>query len=106
MDEFAMSRQRHRKNNRLQPAENRPSTRQSSHSSNNTQRPPRRPQPSVLICKRFGEEIKIDYYPSTSAAECSLIREMRVEEGKEKIGKNQQLPLSRAKVAVPRKIFR
>jgi hypothetical protein len=38
-------------------------------------------KPSVLVHKRFGEEIKIDYYPNTPAAECSLIQEMRIEAG-------------------------
>jgi hypothetical protein len=38
-------------------------------------------KPSVLVCKRFGEEIHIDYYPNTPATECSLTKEMRIEEG-------------------------
>lgn len=37
--------------------------------------------PSVLVRKRFGEEIDIKYSPKAAAAECSLLREMRVEEG-------------------------
>jgi ABC-type ATPase with predicted acetyltransferase domain len=37
--------------------------------------------PSVLVRKRFGEEIDIKYYPSAAAAECSLLKEMKVEEG-------------------------
>ncbi len=37
--------------------------------------------PSVNIHKRFGEEIQIDYYPNIAKAECSLIKEMKVEEG-------------------------
>ncbi|MCW4024950.1 MAG: ABC transporter ATP-binding protein [Candidatus Bathyarchaeota archaeon] len=37
--------------------------------------------PSVLVRKRFGEEIDIKYYPNTPAAECSLIKEMKVERG-------------------------
>lgn len=37
--------------------------------------------PSVLVRKRFGEEIDIKYYPNAVAAECSLLREMRIEEG-------------------------
>ena len=37
--------------------------------------------PSVLVHKRFGEEIQINYFPNVGAAECSLISEMRIEEG-------------------------
>ena len=36
--------------------------------------------PSVFVVKRFGEEIDIKY-PSATACECSLIKEMRVEVG-------------------------
>jgi ABC-type ATPase with predicted acetyltransferase domain len=64
-------------------------------------------RPSVLVRKRFGEEIKIDYYPNTPAAECSLIREMRVEEGtREDWQKLSSFHYRGHKVAVPRKIFR
>jgi ABC-type ATPase with predicted acetyltransferase domain len=38
-------------------------------------------KPSVLVHKRFGEEIKINYYPNEPAPECSLIKEMKFEEG-------------------------
>ncbi len=37
--------------------------------------------PSVNIHKRFGEEIQIDYYPNIAKAVCTLIKEMKVEEG-------------------------
>ena len=37
--------------------------------------------PSVHVHKRFGEEIQINYYPNEVAAECSLVREMRIEQG-------------------------
>ena len=37
--------------------------------------------PSVHIHKRFGKEITINYHPNTPARECSLIREMHIEEG-------------------------
>ncbi|MEM1566723.1 MAG: ATP-binding cassette domain-containing protein [Candidatus Bathyarchaeia archaeon] len=37
--------------------------------------------PSVHIHKRYGKEITVQYYPNTPAKECSLIREMRIEEG-------------------------
>jgi ABC-type lipoprotein export system ATPase subunit len=38
-------------------------------------------KPSVLIRKRFGEEIQIKYYPNIPATECSLTKEMKIEEG-------------------------
>jgi ABC-type lipoprotein export system ATPase subunit/GNAT superfamily N-acetyltransferase len=64
-------------------------------------------KPSVLVRKRFGEEIKIDYYPNTPATQCSLIREMRIEEGtKEDWQKLSGFHYRGHKVAVPRKIFR
>jgi ABC-type ATPase with predicted acetyltransferase domain len=64
-------------------------------------------KPSVLVHKRFGEEIKINYHPNTSATECSLIREMRVEEGtREDWQKLSGFHYRGHKVAVPRKIFR
>jgi ABC-type ATPase with predicted acetyltransferase domain len=64
-------------------------------------------KPSVLIRKRFGEEIQIDYCPNEPAAECSLIREMRIEEGtKEDWRKLSVFHYRGHKVAVPRKIFR
>lgn len=63
-------------------------------------------KPSVLVWKRFGEEIKIDYY-NAPVAECSLIREMRVEEGiREDWQKLSVFHYRGHKVAVPRKIFR
>lgn len=37
--------------------------------------------PSVHIHKRFGKEITVKYGPNTPARECSLLQEMRVEEG-------------------------
>jgi len=37
--------------------------------------------PSVHIHKRFGKEITVNYYPNKSAKECSLAKEMQVEEG-------------------------
>jgi hypothetical protein len=39
-------------------------------------------KPNVLVNKRFGEEIKIDYYPtSLEVSQCSLVKEMRLEDG-------------------------
>lgn len=37
--------------------------------------------PSVHIHKRFGKEVSVKYYPNEPAKECSLIKEMRIEEG-------------------------
>jgi GNAT superfamily N-acetyltransferase len=60
----------------------------------------------VLVHKRFGEEIQIDYYPNTPAAECSLIREMTIEQGtKQDWEKLSGFHYRGHKVAVPRKIF-
>jgi ABC-type lipoprotein export system ATPase subunit len=37
--------------------------------------------PSVHVHKRFGKEITVSYYQNTLNRECSLVKEMRVEEG-------------------------
>jgi ABC-type transport system involved in cytochrome c biogenesis ATPase subunit/GNAT superfamily N-acetyltransferase len=37
--------------------------------------------PSVHIHKRYGKEITVSYYPNTPAQQCSLTREMHIEEG-------------------------
>ena len=64
-------------------------------------------KPCVLVRKRFGEEIQINYYPNESAAECSLIKEMRVEVGnREDWNRLSGFHYRGHKVAVPRKIFR
>jgi GNAT superfamily N-acetyltransferase len=64
-------------------------------------------KPSVLIRKRFGEEIKIDYYPNTPAAECSLTKEMKIEPGTREDWKKLSIFHYRGHgVSVPRKIFR
>jgi ABC-type ATPase with predicted acetyltransferase domain len=64
-------------------------------------------KPSVLIRKRFGEEIQINYYPNDSAAECSLTREMKIEEGtREDWKKLCSFHYRGHGVSVPRKIFR
>jgi ABC-type transport system involved in cytochrome c biogenesis ATPase subunit/GNAT superfamily N-acetyltransferase len=64
-------------------------------------------KPSVLVRKRFGEEIKISYYPNEPAPECSLIREMKVEEGnREDWQKLSSFHYRGHKFAVARKIFR
>ncbi len=64
-------------------------------------------KPSVLVHKRFGEEIQINYYPNEPASECSFIQEMRVEEGnKQDWQKLSPFHYRGHKVAVPRKIYR
>ena len=64
-------------------------------------------KPSVLIRKRFGEEIKINYYPNTQAAECSLTKEMKIEPGTREDWKKLSAFHYRGHgVSVPRKIFR
>ncbi|MDD3949193.1 MAG: hypothetical protein PHT43_06995 [Anaerolineaceae bacterium] len=63
--------------------------------------------PSVHVHKRFGQEIQIDYYPNTPAKECSLTREMTVEEGsREDWKKLCSFHYRGHGVSVPRKIFR
>jgi len=37
--------------------------------------------PSVHIHKRFGKEIQVHYYPNDINRECSLLREMRIQQG-------------------------
>ena len=64
-------------------------------------------KPSVLVHKRFGEEIQINYFPNDSAAECSLTREMKIEEGTREDWKKLSIFHYRGHgVSVPRKIFR
>lgn len=63
--------------------------------------------PSVLVHKRFGEEILINYFPNKCAGECSLIREMKIEQGsKVDWYKLSSFHYRGHNVAVPRKIFR
>jgi ABC-type lipoprotein export system ATPase subunit/GNAT superfamily N-acetyltransferase len=38
-------------------------------------------KPSVHIHKRFGKELQVNYYPNQINKQCSLIKEMQVEEG-------------------------
>jgi len=62
--------------------------------------------PSVHIHKRFGKEITVNYYPNVPAKECSLIREMRIEEGTtEDWRKLAAFHYRSHKIAGPRKIF-
>jgi GNAT superfamily N-acetyltransferase len=63
--------------------------------------------PSIHIHKRFGKEITVNYYPNVPAKECSLIREMRIEEGTfEDWRKLAHFHYRSHKIAGPRKIFR
>ena len=63
--------------------------------------------PSVHVHKRFGKEIQITYHQNTKAAECSLIREMRIEKGTIKDWHSLSCFHYRGhKVAGPRSIFR
>ena len=63
--------------------------------------------PSVHIHKRFGKEITVNYYPNTPAKECSLVREMRIEEGTtEDWRRLAGFHYRSHKIAGPRKIFR
>jgi len=62
--------------------------------------------PSVHIHKRFGKEITVNYYPNTPARECSLIREMRIEQGTVQAWRMLASFHYRShKIAGPRKIF-
>jgi ABC-type ATPase with predicted acetyltransferase domain len=64
-------------------------------------------KPSVLIRKRFGEQIQINYYPNTPAPECSLTKEMKIEQGTKQDWKKLSAFHYRGHgISVPRKIFR
>jgi len=64
-------------------------------------------KPSVHIHKRFGKEITVNYYPNVPAKECSLVKEMRIEEGTtEDWRRLASFHYRSHKVAGPRKIFR
>ena len=62
--------------------------------------------PSIHIHKRFGKEITVNYYPNMPARECSLVKEMRIEEGTtEDWRKLARFHYRSHKIAGPRKIF-
>ncbi|MEM2953604.1 MAG: GNAT family N-acetyltransferase [Candidatus Bathyarchaeia archaeon] len=62
--------------------------------------------PSVHIHKRFGKEITVNYYPNKPAKECSLVREMHIEEGTAADYKALSLFHYRSsRLPPPRKIF-
>jgi len=63
--------------------------------------------PSVLVHKRFGQEIQVNYYTNNGAPECSLAKEMRVEQGTIKDWhKLSSFHYRGHLVAGPRKVFR
>jgi ABC-type ATPase with predicted acetyltransferase domain len=63
--------------------------------------------PSVIVHKRFGQEIQVKYCQSQPKTECSLTREMRIEQGNiADWHKLSSLHYRGHKIAVPRKIFR
>jgi len=62
--------------------------------------------PSVYIYKKFGKEIDIRYYPNEPAKECTLAKEMRIEQGTtEDWRKLAGFHYRSHKIAAPRKIF-
>ena len=62
--------------------------------------------PTVHVHKRFGREVKVRYYPGNKAEECSLVREMRVEEGGiEDWRRLAGFHYRSHRIAAPRKIF-
>jgi len=64
-------------------------------------------KPSVYVHKRFGKEIETRYYSNSGATECSLIREMKVEEGNRDSWRELSGFHYRGhNLSVPRKIFR
>ena len=65
-------------------------------------------KPNVLVNKRFGEEIQIDYYPtSLEVSQCSLVKEMRLEEGtREDWQKLSVFHYRGHKTSIVRKIYR
>jgi energy-coupling factor transporter ATP-binding protein EcfA2 len=62
--------------------------------------------PSVHIHKRFGKEITVNYYPNKPAKECSLTKEMQIEQGTTEDWRKLAVFHYRShKIAAPRKIF-
>jgi len=62
--------------------------------------------PSVQIHKRYGKEITVKYYSNQPNRECSLLKEMRIEEGT--TGNWRELSIFHYRshrIAAPRKIF-
>lgn len=62
--------------------------------------------PDVHVHKRFGKEITVDYSPNPPSQECSLVEEMRVEQGTTADWKQLSGFHYRShRIAAPRKIF-
>ena len=62
--------------------------------------------PSVHVHKRFGKEITIKYFPNEPAEECSVVKEMRVEEGSTKDWRIlASFHYRNHRITAPRKIF-
>ncbi|MEM3788631.1 MAG: ATP-binding cassette domain-containing protein [Candidatus Bathyarchaeia archaeon] len=62
--------------------------------------------PTVHIHKSFGKEIKVNYYPNKPAEECSLVKEMHIEEGTlQDYKKLSQFHYRSVHCQTPRKIF-
>ena len=62
--------------------------------------------PSVHIHKRFGREISVKYFPRNEKSTCSLVSEMRIEEGTTKDWRSLSGFHYRShKIVAPRKIF-
>jgi GNAT superfamily N-acetyltransferase len=62
--------------------------------------------PSVHIHKRFGKEITVKYHPNKPAQECSLTKEMRIEEGTTADYKKlSEFHYRSTRLPPPRKIF-
>ncbi|MDH5788016.1 MAG: GNAT family N-acetyltransferase, partial [Candidatus Bathyarchaeota archaeon] len=63
-------------------------------------------KPSVHVHKRFGKEISIAYYTNEPATECSLVKEMSIEEGSVADWRELASFHYRShRIAAPRKIF-
>ncbi|MCW4045226.1 MAG: ABC transporter ATP-binding protein [Candidatus Bathyarchaeota archaeon] len=63
--------------------------------------------PSVLVHKRFGKEIQVKYFQNRPASQCSLVKEMRIEQGTIKDWHSLSSFHYRGHlVAGPRKVFR
>ena len=64
-------------------------------------------KPSVHVHKRFGKEIEVRYYPNEPAKECSLMKEIRIEEGtRSDYGLLAGFHYRSHNVGIVRKIFR
>jgi ABC-type transport system involved in cytochrome c biogenesis ATPase subunit/GNAT superfamily N-acetyltransferase len=62
--------------------------------------------PSVHIHKRFGKEITVNYYSNAPAKECSLVKDMHIEEGTTKDWRKlADFHYRSHKITAPRKIF-